>query len=109
MDGDADRPLTLAATHVLGIWRFDHGGNQGGDPEHTLRCRHGVEHLASDRSLLRRALYVHQRRGARDGDRLLELTDFELGVHLSGEAGPKLETLVPERGEARERERQGVQ
>ena len=92
--GDADRALALAAAHVLRVRRLDDGGNQRGDAEHALRRRHRVEHLARDRALLRRALHVHQRRGAGDGDGLLELTDLELGVHLGGEVGPQLEALA---------------
>ncbi len=53
--------------------------------------------------------HVHQRRRAADRDGLLERADLELGVDLSGEVGPQLETITLEGGESRERERHGVQ
>ena len=83
-------------------------GNQLPDGERILARRNGVELLAVHHRLRDRTVDVDQRRGAGDGDRLLELTECQLGVDSGGERRGQRDTVAPERAEAGEGERDRV-
>ena len=55
-------------------------------------ARHRVEQLAVEHLRPLRALHVDHRRGAGDGDRLLERADLQVGVDRGREVGRQLET-----------------
>ena len=83
-------------------------GHEAGAALHRPRRRQHVEHLPVDDELILRALQVDDRRRARDGDRLFERADLEVGVHRRGERALQDDAFAPNGLEAGQREGDGV-
>ena len=75
---------------------------------HRARRRQHLEDFLVHDELILRALQVDDRRGARDGDRLFERADLEVGVHRRGEVALQHDAFAANGSEAGQREGDGV-
>ncbi len=68
-----------------------------------------IQHGTRERGLLSDVSDVHDRGRARDRDRLLERSHFQLAIHRRRESRRQLEAFSPDRAEAGQRERDGIE
>jgi hypothetical protein len=86
----------------------DDARERGADVPHHPAARQHVEEVAVDDLLQHRALDVHERRLAGDGDGLLERSDFHVAVDGRDRAGLQRDAVALEGAEALERKRDGI-
>ena len=96
------------AADVLVGGRYRHAGNERRHRKRRASRRQRVDELTVHDALARLALHVHERRLARDGDRLLDGSDAHLGIHRGGEGASEDQSVASDGIEARQRERKRV-
>ena len=85
-----------------------HAGDELPHPLNRAAGRHRVEHVAREHLGLGRALHVHDRGCARDGQRFLKAADLHLRIQRHREIRRQLDAFALDRRETFERKRHGV-